>query len=249
MVNKKLLVSKLTLDISMPEIRMISHIVPVGFTPGKLIEGIKQFPVHKVIIVVGKGTEDERVLEAAKAVEKAFKGYAEVERNYVEKEDVFKATKDFINMIKNEKNDGREVYINAAGSLRNLTLASYIAALATKTKIYSSHSRYNEKGEPVGVSRLIDIPYFPIKDPPKEQVEIMEELHKGAVESLDELIVRMRPKIEKRSPEYNSERARLSHHINRLKEDGFVETDKLGKTLSIKLSEIGEIYVEGRKSR
>jgi len=224
---------------------MISHIVPVGFTPGKLIEGIKQFPVHKVVIVLTKGG-DERARDAAREVAKAFKGYAPVEKRTIDGEDIFKATKDFISMIKAEKAEGREVYINAAGSLRSLTLAGYIAALVTGTKIYSTISRYDEKGEPVGVSRIIDIPYLPIRDPPKEQVEIMMALHRGPVESLDELINRMRPEIKKGSAQHNSERARLSHHIGRLKEDGFVETDKLGKTVSIKLTEIGEIYVEGR---
>jgi CRISPR locus-related DNA-binding protein len=227
-------------------LKIVCHIVPVGFTAGKLIEGVKQFPVHKVVIVASG--EDERVKKAVREVEKAFKGYAEVEKRSVDLEDVFQAALDFIEIIRGEREASRKVMINAAGSLRNVTLASYIAAQATKTKIYSSHSRYDEKGVPVGVSKIIDIPYFPISEPPKEQVEVLEALSEGEVESIDELIARMRPEIKKGTKKHGNERARLSKHISKLKEEGFVETDKLGKTVSLRLSRMGEVYVAGKRS-
>jgi DNA-binding transcriptional ArsR family regulator len=74
-------------------------------------------------------------------------------------------------------------------------------------------------------------------------------LGKGVVESIDELIARMRPEIEKGTKEHGNERARLSKHISKLRDEGFVETDKLGKTVSLKLSRMGEVYVAGRKAR
>jgi DNA-binding transcriptional ArsR family regulator len=228
-------------------LKIICHIVPVGFTAGKLIEGVKQFPVHKVVVVTAG--KEERVEQAAREMEKAFKSYAEVERRSVDPEDVHKATLDFIEIIRAERRAGRKIVINAAGSLRNLTLASYIAAQATKTEIYSSHSRYDEKGVPVGITKIIDIPYFPICEPPKEQIEVLEALHQGEVESMDELITRMRPEIEKGTKEHGNERARLSKHISKLRDDGFVETDKLGKTVSLKLSRMGEVYIAGRRAK
>lgn len=224
--------------------RVVCHIVPVGFTAGKLIEGVKQFPVHKVVIVAS-GT-DERVKKAAKKVENAFKSYAEVEKRSVDPEDVFRAALDFIEIIKEEREAGREVIVNAAGSLRNITLASYIAAQATKMELYSSHSRYDERGEPVGITRIIDIPYFPICEPPREQMDVLEALGRGEVESIDELIARMQPEIEKGTREHGNERARLSKHISKLRDGGFVETDRLGKTVSLKLSKMGKVFVAGR---
>lgn len=231
----------------MGDLKIVCHIVPVGFVAGKLIEGVKQFPVHKVVVVTAG--RDERVEKAARRMEKAFKGYAEVERKSVDPEDVFQATLDFIGIIRAEREAGRKVLINAAGSLRNLTLASYIAAQATKTEIYSSHSRYDEKGVPVGINKIIDIPYFPISEPPKEQLEVLKALSQGDVESIDELIARMRPEIKKGTKEHGNERARLSKHISKLRDEGFVETDKLGKTVSLKMSKIGEVYVAGKSAR
>jgi DNA-binding transcriptional ArsR family regulator len=227
-------------------LKIVCHIVPVGFAAGKLIEGVKQFSVHKVVVVASG--EDERVKKAVKEVEKAFKSYAEVEKRSVDFEDVFQAALDFIEIIRVEREAGRKVMINAAGSLRNVTLASYIAAQATKTKIYSSHSRYDEKGVPVGINKIINIPYFPIHKPPKEQIEVLEALGKGEVESIDELIARMRPEIEKGTKEHGNERARLSKHISKLRDERFVETDKMGKTVSLKLSKMGEVYVAGHCS-
>lgn len=228
-------------------LKIVTHIVPVGFTAAKLIEGIKQFPVHKVVIVTAG--KDKRVKKAAREVEKAFKGYAEVERRSVDPEDVYQATLDFIEIIGAERKAGRTVMINAAGSLRNLTLASYIAAQVTKAEIYSSHSRYDKKGMPIGITKIIEVPYFPICDPPKEQIEVLEALSQGDVESIDELIARMRPEIKKGTKEHGNERARVSKHISKLRDNGYVETDKLGKTVNLRLSKMGEVYVAGKRAK
>ncbi len=227
----------------MHELKLVTHVVPVGFAAGKLIEGVRQHQVNKVVIVIGKGREDKRVLEAAKEIEKSFKGSAAVEYARVDKEDVLEAVLNFVKIIKKEKDAGSEVLVNAAGSLRNVTVASYIAALVTDTSTYASMSKY-EGGRAVGIERIIPVPHFPIKELPKEQMEVLQALLGDGVGSLEELMRRIKPGLRKGAKEFVNERARLSYHVQKLVEGGFVE--KEGMRAKIKLTKVGEIYAVGR---
>ena len=227
-------------------IKQVTHIVPVGFTKEKLIEGIKQFPFHKIILVLGKEevSGERRARRTAKEIERAFKDIAEVEYLYVDKEDVLNASLELIKAIKRERSEGREVMLNASGSLRNLSIACYISALLSNAKIYTTISKY-EDGEVVGVEKVVPIPFIPIRDVSDEQMEILKALKREAP-SIDELIYRMKPEIRKGSNEHNSERARVSHHLRKLKKWGLVDTEKAGKNLRIRLTKLGKVYVAGR---
>ena len=75
--------------------------------------------------------------------------------------------------------------------------------------------------------------------------EILKALKREAP-SIDELIYRMKPEIRKGSNEHNSERARVSHHLRKLKKWGLVDTEKAGKNLRIRLTKLGKVYVAGR---
>ena len=77
-------------------------------------------------------------------------------------------------------------------------------------------------------------------------MEILRKLE-GGVESLDELVSRIKPELKKGTQEYNNERSRLSHHIKKLEKDGFIETKKVKKNLHIKLTILGEIYLRGKE--
>lgn len=229
----------------MHEMKLVTHVVPVGFEAGKLIEGVRQHQVNKVVIVIGKGKEDKRVLEAAGKIEKSFKGSATVEYAKVDKEDVLEAVLDFLRIIKKEKDTGSEVLINAAGSLRNITIASYIAALVTDSRAYTSMSKY-EDGKAVGIERIIPIPHFPIRDLPEEQMKVLHALLGDGANSLEELVGRLKPGLKKGSREFINERARLSYHVKALVEGGFA--GKKGMRAMIELTKLGEIYVMGKIS-
>ncbi|MHC1576832.1 MAG: hypothetical protein ACXQTE_05705, partial [Methanosarcinaceae archaeon] len=57
---------------------------------------------------------------------------------------------------------------------------------------------------------------------------------------------RLKPDLKKGTDKYNNERSRLSHHIKKLKADGFMETEKKGKKLMMRRSVLGEIYMRGK---
>jgi DNA-binding transcriptional ArsR family regulator len=97
-----------------------------------------------------------------------------------------------------------------------------------------------------GIKEILPIPFFPIKEVSDEQMQILKALENNDVASVDELISKLRPKLEKETRDYTNERARLSHHLKSLRNDGFLESEKVGKTIKLRLSRIGKIYIFGR---
>jgi|GEM_PF-5445093 len=87
------------------------------------------------------------------------------------------------------------------------------------------------------------MPLVPIKELFSEKKDIIhlqcsvDELY------LEDIIKKLRPGLKKDG--YDRERSRLSYHIKDLRDDGFVETEKEGRSLKIRLSGIGRLYVEG----
>jgi CRISPR-associated protein Csa3 len=225
------------------------HIIPVGFSKEKLLESLKHYPFQKVYLLVGRDhlEMEEKVREIAQSMKRDLEAIVEVEEVEVDKEDVLEAARDIVKIINYEKAKGNEVMVNISGSMRTLAVASYIAASLTGAKVYSGISKYSEEGKPIGVQKTVDIPLFPIKRLSQKKEAILKVLYKsdGYASSLEEIIRRLKPELEPGSKEYNAERSLVSYHVNALKEEGFVETEKSGKNLIVRLSKLGEIYLLG----
>jgi CRISPR-associated protein Csa3 len=71
----------------------------------------------------------------------------------------------------------------------------------------------------------------------------MEIIHaiNGGVDSLDELILRLNPGISKGDEKFIKERSRISHHLAKLEDMGFVKREKVGRNVRIERTEIAEI--------
>jgi CRISPR-associated protein Csa3 len=219
------------------------HILPIGFESDKLITSIRQYPVHSIILIMVEG-DDKRSLvqEATAKVKEAFKGL-EIEERIVAREDIFQATLDILDIIEEQAKKGNDIKINIAGGMRNLGISSYIASLVSKVNLYTDIPESdNEKG--YVLKGIMEIPIFPIKEISQEQMEILYQLDEET-DSLDTLISRLKPELDKGTTQFDNERSRLSHHIKKLKNAGFVETEKRDKMLSISRSVLGEIYTKG----
>jgi CRISPR locus-related DNA-binding protein len=235
-------------------IKHVTHIVPVGHTKEKLVDSvirnsIKQFPVHRVILLIGKDLNvsgEEAVYETAKETAKELKGFAEIEQKEVEKLDVIKGAMDVLEIIKEERANGYDVKINISGSLHTIGIACYIAALISNTQIYSALPEYKNK-KVTGIKEILTIPFFPIKEINDEQIQILKVLEGRGVDSVDELISRLKPEFKKETKEYTNERARLSHHLKALGNYGFINSERSGKNIGLCLSKIGEIYAKGKE--
>jgi CRISPR-associated protein Csa3 len=223
-----------------------THIVPVGFTKETLVESLRRHPVTRVILLSGDNPKietEKRARQTIKEVKSAL-GSIPSEEIYLDLNDIPGSALKVISLIHYETSNGRKVLLNLSGSLRSLDLACYMAALATKTKVYVGIPDYKENIL-VGVKAVQDIPLFPIKPYMKEKKEILCCLKEGE-KSLEDIIDRLRPKLKKRTQAYLTERSRISHHLKDLKEDGLADTIKEGKTIQVKLSKLGELYLEGQ---
>ncbi|AKB33088.1 hypothetical protein MSSIH_2398 [Methanosarcina siciliae HI350] len=219
------------------------HIVPIGFQSDKLIASIRQYPVHRIILITVEGDEKiEKVQKISNDIKDAFRGGI-IEEKTVVRENIFQATIEILETIKNQIENGREVKINISGGLRNIGISSYIASLVSKVSIYTDIPE-SGNDESYVLKGVLEIPTFPIKEISQEQLYILQKLEEG-VDSLDTLISRLKPDLKKDDPKYNNERSRLSHHIKKLKESNFVETEKKEKNLIVNRSVLGEIYLKG----
>lgn len=234
--------------------KQVTHIVPVGHTKEKLVDSvirdsIRQFPVHRVILLTGKDLNvsgEDAVYDTAIQIAKELKGFADIEQKEVEKLDVLKGAIDVLDIIKEERTKGYDVRINISGSLHTIGIACYIAALVSNTQIYSALPEYKNK-KVTGIKEILTIPFFPIKEINDEQTHILKVLEVSGVDSVDELIARLKPKLKKETKEYTNERARLSHHIKSLGNYGFLDSERSGKNIKLSLSKIGEIYAKGKE--
>lgn len=229
-------------------LKQVTHIVLVGHTKETLIDGVKQFPMHKIILIVGKDpnvTGESKVYDTANEIEQELKSFANIEQRKVDKLDVFSGTIDILRIIKEERAKEHDVKINISGSLRTVGIACYIAALVTGTEIYSALPEYKDR-KVIGIKEIFTIPFFPIKEVHHEQMQILKVLEGNGVASVEELITKLKPELNKETNEYTNERSRLSHHLKSLRKDGFLESEKAGKNVKLRLSRIGEIYAMGR---
>ncbi|WP_407356105.1 DUF6293 family protein [Methanolobus sp. WCC5] len=229
----------------MEKAKVHTHLVPVGFSSAKLIESLKQFPIHKIILLTHKGDEEHEDVQAAISdISQAFKSF-EVQGRVVDRENVIDSSLQILNIMEQEVREGNTVKINISGGLRNIGISAYIVSLVSDVPIYTDIPKYAGK-DSYQLKGILDIPLFPIKDLPKEQIVMLEEIGDG-VGSVDELIFRLKPELEKGTTDFGNERSRLSHHIRKLSNVGFIETEKYSKNLAIRKSKLGEIYLKGRE--
>jgi DNA-binding transcriptional ArsR family regulator len=229
----------------MEEAKEHTHLVPVGFSPDKLIASLRQFPVHKIIMLTHKGDEkQEKVKAAVQQIDQAFRGI-QIKNIVVERENVLDSSLEMLDIIENEVRKGRTVRINVSGGMRNIGISAYIVSLVSDVPIYSDIPEYTTDNT-YHLKGILDIPLFPVKELPGEQISMLEKIGKG-VDSVDELISRLKPELEKGTTDYGNERSRLSHHIRKLSSAGFIETERNSKNLIIRKSKLGKIYLKGRE--
>ncbi len=223
---------------------MITHFVFVGHHKERLIESIRalrELPTDKIILFVGEDglPGEKKVRKLAEELKKELEVVWDVEIKKVDKKNAIRAALQLIEEINRERKDKRDVVINASGSLRTLAIAGYIAACVTNSRIFTSIPKYNENEEEIGIEEIVELPILPIDFPRREQMEILETVD-GGVSSLDELVIKLNPSIDKRSKEFQSERSRLSHHLSKLEKAGFVRREKHGRNVKIMLTELGK---------
>ena len=204
------------------------------------IRALRILPIGKIILFVGDRDipGEDKVRKIAEDLKKELEVIWDVEIVEIDKKNVIRAVTQLISVINREKRRGREVVINASGSLRTLAIAGYIASCITNSRIFTSIPKYDEREREVGIDEIIELPILPIEFPSKEQMEIVEAID-GGVNSLDELVLRLNPNVEKGSEDFQKERSRISHHLSKLERLGLIKKAKLGRNVKIELTPLG----------
>ncbi len=232
-------------------LNMIQHtqILPVGHTLITLTESVKLFPTTKIVMVLGKNPKlsgEAKVKETANALEKQLQPLYRISRLYVDKEDFYGSIIDIIQLIKKEREKGAKILINISGSLRQLGIACYIAAVMTQTDVFSTLPLYI-KGELSGIKNVYKLPFFPVKELSPEALEILTTISKNEpLNSIDQLVSLLNPSLEKNSTAYLKERSRISYHLKKLKDEDFIHIQPQGKTRLLQVSQLGMIYLLSR---
>jgi len=225
-----------------------TQLVLVGHTKVRLVEGIKQIPTDRLVLVVGNNPNLEgevKVYEIAEEIEGIFEKLMQVSQIRVDKENVFQAAIQLLTVIREEILEGNEVQINVSGSLRQIAIASYIAALVSGTAIYSVIPKYDSNFQEVGIEKFYSIPSFPIKELSREPIKILQLLEQEKqIESVEVLISMIYPNATK--ARLNRLRAKISYYLKSLQEEGFIRKQREGKKVTLELTPLGKIYMMGQ---
>lgn len=94
---------------------------------------MKNYPVSKVILVLGKNRENASEKRARKVAEQVRKdlGFLSFDSMETDAKDVVSAATDLVIRARQEKKSGNRIVYNLSGSLRTLDIAGYIASLLT----------------------------------------------------------------------------------------------------------------------
>jgi len=220
-----------------------TQIVFVGHHKEKLLDSIKalrDYPVRKIVLAIGKqeSSGERKARKIAEELAQELGSVWDVEVVEVDKKDVMKAALQLVSLIKREG----KVILNISGSLRTFAIAAYIAACITNSRIITSIPKYDESDREIGIEEIVEIPVLPVEFPGKEQMERRNGVDDG-VNSLDELVLELNPELEKGSKEFKRERSRVSHHLAKLEEAGFVKREKIGRNVRVEPTLLGKIVV------
>lgn len=209
-----------------------------------LIKEMREYPIDRIVLVVGqhKTSGEQKARKIANELKSKLETVFNVRIVEIDQKNVINAAYQLIDLINKEKEEGYDVIVDTSGSLRTFIIAAYIAACATNSKVVSSIPRY-EDGKEVGIEEIVEVPTLPLDLPGKEQMEIISAIGDG-IDSLDDLILKLNPKIRRESEEFKKERSRLSHHIAKLVDKKIVTKQKVGRNVKIRLTPLGSILKE-----
>jgi CRISPR-associated protein Csa3 len=220
-------------------------LVFVGHTKERIIESIRssrKFSIEKIILITGEqeSTGETKSRKIAEELKIDLTPVFDVGIMHIDKKDIMRAADQLTHIIRDEKAQGREVLINMSGSLRTFSVAAYISGCITRSRMITAIPKYDKNDNEIGIEDLIDLPFLPLFSLKDEQRRILEAVGDG-VDSLDDLVMRLNPKMKKNTDAFPKERSRLSHHLKNFEEIGLVSKEKSGKNVGIRLTGLGKI--------
>ena len=137
---------------------------------------MRQYPFHKIILVLGKTTSpgEEKAEAVAAEIRGEFEKIAEIEEIHVELDDIYTAAIAIAKNIRAEEKQGNTVMVNASGSLRTVGISCYLACAVTGATLYVALPAY-ENGVLTGIRQVLNVPPAPLKDAGREELLILKD--------------------------------------------------------------------------
>jgi len=223
-----------------------THVVFVGHHRDRLMDSItryRKYPIHRIALIIGDDdTTGERISrKVANSVKNELTPLFEVSITKVDKRNILKAASQIVDLIQKERQRGFECILNMSGSLRTFAIAAYIAGCLAQCPMITSIPRYDEEDREMGVEEIIELPPMPVQYPKKDQVQLLNAIAESSG-YLEDLIVELSPEVKDVPDDFAKERSRLTHHLKKIEEMGFVTKEKIGKNVMFSLSPLGGIF-------
>ena len=225
-----------------------TQIVLVGWDYERVLAGIRSFPLDKLILLPTPQEEREikirgsgkTSLDYAKRIEQAVSEVmrVEIELHPIPAHDFEEAFKTIVSLVGQEQSGGSEVILNVSSGTKIMSAAAICAAF-----IHGVRTCYTipetEIYEAQGVKETITLPmlvgFKPLQTLSESAVRILNTLKRigGRTETMKVLANRLGWS--------RDELGKLSYHLSKLEAYGLIRTKRVGRELTIQLSETGFI--------
>ncbi|MEM5826150.1 MAG: DUF6293 family protein [Candidatus Aenigmatarchaeota archaeon] len=226
------------------------HIIISGWDKERAIWGCIRLGADKVYILIPSKTNEkieawinEKTRNAAVMTKKKFSKFFEIELVPIIYDDYIDCFKNIIKIIKKE--EGNEIFVNISSGSHVATSAAIFAASLTGCKAYYVHpERYDEifKKEDRFISyggrSIVEIPLLPISQTSSIELKILKKVKEFKRISISELAIRAREIFDKPT------RSKFNYYINKLVENNFLKSEKIGRRIYVELTKRGEMILE-----
>ncbi len=244
----------------------VTHIIPVGLSPDRIVGGLKWYPGNKVYFILGK-KETQVELIARKIVEEIKEKIGElyeIEEEYVDVHDFNDILRKTSEIMRKEQEEESTIFVNISSGTKVVIIALTIAAFLYDAQLYyvipeKYTSPVAEIGTDeklpkeipddeitlyttsAGVRDIISIPPLPIRLPGHEELKILETLSVNPASSLKEIANNAGFGEDKKSI------AKVSYYVRKLEDDKLIEVERSKRKMKVQIAAKGKILTAALK--
>lgn len=226
------------------------HIFVSGWDKERAIWGCTRLGADKVYILTPSKTREsieswinEKTRNIASKTKKKFEKFFDIELVPIIYDDYIDCFKNIIKIIKRE--EGNEIFVNISSGSHVATSAAIFAASLTGCKAYYVHPKSyddifkrEEKFISYGGKSIVEIPLLPISQISDIELKILRKVEEFKRISISELAIKARDIFDRPT------RSKFNYYINKLVENNFLRSEKIGKRIYVETTESGRMIIE-----
>lgn len=226
------------------------HILISGWDKERAIWGCIRLGADKVYILTPSKTREnveswinEKTRKIANSTKRKFSKFFEIELVPIIYDDYIDCFKNIIKIIRKE--EGSEIFVNISSGSHVATSAAIFAASLTGCKAYYVHPKcYDEifkkddRFISYGGRSIVEIPLLPISQISQQELKILKKVKEFKRISISELAIKAKDIFDKPT------RSKFNYYINKLVDNNFLRSEKIGKRIYVEITKSGEMIVE-----